>query len=152
MEQDKTNSACALSKIQQLYRIEKECDKGELSAEERKERRQKEAKPIMVETKGWLEQIAVKYGSSILLGKAAGYAYVRWDNMMHYLDDGRIKIDNNLAENEIRPITLGRKNYLFCGNHEATENMCVISSLPSTCRNHDVNPREYLGSTDFVRG
>ena len=55
-----------------------------------------------------------------------------------------IKIDNNLAENEIRPITLGRKNYLFCGNHEAAENMCVISSLLSTCRNHDVNPREYL--------
>ena len=152
LEQDKTNSEYALSKIQQLYRIEKECDKGELSAEERKERRQKEAKPIMVETKGWLEQIAMKYGSSTLLGKAAGYAYVRWDNMMRYLDDGRIKIDNNLAENEMRPITLGRKNYLFCGNHEATENMCVISSLPSTCRNHDVNPREYLGSTDFVRG
>ena len=55
-----------------------------------------------------------------------------------------IKIDNNLAENEIRPITLGRKNYLFCGNHEAAENMCVISSLLSTSRNHDVNPREYL--------
>lgn len=144
LEQDKTNSEYALSKIQQLYRIEKECDKGELSAEERKERRRKEAKPIMVETKGWLEQIAVKYGSSTLLGKAAGYAYVRWDNMMHYLDDGRIKIDNNLAENEIRPITLGRKNYLFCGNHEAAENMCVISSLLSTCRNHEVNPREYL--------
>ena len=152
LEQDKTNSEYALSKIQQLYRIEKECDKGELSAEERKERRQKEAKPIMVETKGWLEQIAMKYGSSTLLGKAAGYAYVRWDNMMRYLDDGRIKIDNNLAENEMRPITLGRKNYLFYGNHEAAENMCVISSLPSTCRNHDVKPREYVGSTDFVRG
>ena len=149
MEQDKTNSACALSKIQQLYRIEKECDKGELSAEERKERRQKEAKPIMVETKGWLEQIAMKYGSSTLLGKAAGYAYVRWDNMMRYLDDGRIKIGNNLVENEIRPITLGRKSYLFCGNHEATENMCVISSLLTTCRNHDVNPREYLNDIIF---
>ena len=66
--------------------------------------------------------------------------------MMRYLDDGRLKIDNNLAENEIRPITLGRKNYLFCGNHAAAENMCVITSLLSTCRNHDVNPREYLNS------
>ena len=70
-------------------------------------------KPNMVETKGWLEQIAVKYGSSTLLGNADGHAYVSWDNMMRYLDDGRIKIDNNLAENEMRPITLGRKNYLF---------------------------------------
>ncbi len=98
----------------------------------------------MDELKGWLEQMAVKYGSSTLLGKAAGYAYVRWENMMRYLEDGRIRIDNNLAENEIRPITLGRKNYLFCGNHEAAENMCVIISLLATCRNHGVNPREYL--------
>ncbi len=61
-------------------------------------------------------------------------------------DDGRLLLDNNLAENEIRPITLGRKNYLFCGNHEAAANMCVIVSLLSTCRNHDINPRLYLTS------
>ena len=60
------------------------------------------------------------------------------------LDDGRLLWDNNLAENEIRPITLGRKNYLFCGNHEAAGNMCIIASLLATCRNHDVNPRLYL--------
>ena len=64
--------------------------------------------------------------------------------MMRYLDDGRIRIDNNLAENEIRPITLKRKNYLFCGNHKAAENICVIISLLSKCRNHNVNPCEYL--------
>ena len=110
----------------------------------RKEIRQLKAKPIMNELEGWFEQMAVKYGSGTLLGKAAGYAYVRWNNMMRYLEDGRIRIDNNLAENEIRPITLGRKNYLFCGNHEAAENMCVVISLLSTCRNHGVNPREYL--------
>ena len=62
------------------------------------------------------------------------------------LKDGRLKLDNNLAENEIRPITLGRKNYLFCGNHESAENMCVIQSLLVTCRNHDINARLYLNS------
>lgn len=146
MEQDKKKAEYALSKIQQLYLIEKECDKNEVSIQERKEMRQLKATPIMNELKEWFEKITIKYGSSTLLGKAAGYAYLRWDNMMRYLDDGRIKIDNNLAENEIRPITLGRKNYLFCGNHTAAENMCVITSLLSTCRNHDVNPREYLNS------
>ena len=64
--------------------------------------------------------------------------------MMRYLEDGRIRLDNNLAENEIRLITLGRKNYLFCGNHKATEDMCVVQSLLATCRNHDVHPRDYL--------
>ena len=144
LEQDKNNAEYALSRIGLLYQIEKECDKKESSALERKEIRRIKARPVMDELKRWLEQVAVKYGSSTLLGKAAGYAYVRWDNMMRYLEDGRIRIDNNLAENEIRPITLGRKNYLFCGNHEAAENMCIIISLLSTCRNHGVNPREYL--------
>ena len=144
LEQDKDNAGYALSRIGQLYQIERECDEKEKTEDERKEIRQLKAKPIMSELKGWLEQVAVKYGSGTLLGKAAGYAYVRWNNMMRYLEDGRIRIDNNLAENEIRPITLGRKNYLFCGNHDAAENMCVVISLLSTCRNHGVNPREYL--------
>ncbi len=65
---------------------------------------------------------------------------------MRVLEDGRLKLDNNLVENEIRPITLGRKNYLFCGNHESSENMCVIQLLLATCRNHDINQRLYLNS------
>ena len=64
--------------------------------------------------------------------------------MMRYLEDGRLLLDNNLAENEIRPVTLGRKNYLFCGNHEAAQNMAFVCSLLTTCRNHDVKPRDYL--------
>ena len=64
--------------------------------------------------------------------------------MMHILEDGKLLLNNNLAENEIRPIILCRKNFLFCGNHEAKENMCVIMSLLATCRNHYVNPRGYL--------
>lgn len=64
--------------------------------------------------------------------------------MMRCLEDGRLLWDNNLAENVIRPITLGRKNYLFCGNHEAAVNMSVTCSLLATCKAHDVNPRDYL--------
>ena len=55
-----------------------------------------------------------------------------------------ILIDNNLAENAIRPITLGRKNYLFCGNHEAAKHMAIICSLIGTCKEQDVNPRLWL--------
>ena len=65
--------------------------------------------------------------------------------MLRILEDGRLKLDNNLGENEIRPVTLGRKNYLFCCNHESAGDMCVILSLLNTARNHDVNPRLYLG-------
>ena len=67
--------------------------------------------------------------------------------MRSYLQDGRLKIDNNLAENAIRPIALSRKNFLFCGNHEAAENTAVICSLISTCKARGVNPREWLNDT-----
>ena len=55
-----------------------------------------------------METEGIKYSESSQIGKAITYAYTRWGNMMHYLEDGRIFLDNNLAENEIRPITLGR--------------------------------------------
>ena len=64
--------------------------------------------------------------------------------MKTYLNDGCIKIDNNLAENAIRPLTLSRKNFLFCGNHEAAENTAIICSLLATCKAQEINPREWL--------
>ena len=133
-----------LKEIQHLYKIEHMCDDAQMSFDERKAKRQELSKPIMEAMKLWMETEGVKYSESSLTGKAITYAYTRWDNMMRYLDDGRLLLDNNLAENEIRPVTLGRKNYLFCGNHEAAQNMAVVCSLLATCRNHDVNPRDYL--------
>lgn len=64
--------------------------------------------------------------------------------MKNYMTVGRIKIDNNLIENAIRPIALGRKNFLFAGNHQAAENTAVICSLLATCKETGVNPREWL--------
>ena len=130
--------------IQYIYKIEHYCDKAGLSYEERKAKRLELAKPVMEAMKVWMETEGIKYSQNSLAGKAITYAYSRWDNMMTCLEDGRLLWDNNLAENVIRPITLGRKNYLFCGNHEAAVNMSVICSLLATCKAHDVNPRNYL--------
>ena len=146
LEENRDVAEHALGEIQHLYRIEHMCDDAKLSFDERRLKRQELARPIMEAMRLWMETEGVKYSERSLTGKAITYAYTRWDNMMHYLDDGRILLDNNLAENEIRPITLGRKNYLFCGNHEAAENMAVICSLLATCKAHNVNPRLYLNS------
>ena len=102
------------------------------------------AGPVMDAMRVWMETEGIKYSPNSQIGKAITYAYTRWDNMMGCLEDGRLLWDNNLAENVIRPITLGRKNYLFCGNHEAAANMSVICSLLATCKAHDVTPRDYL--------
>ena len=144
LDENRAPAQHALTEIQHLYKIERLCDDARLSPEERSARRNELARPIMEAMKLWMETEGIKYSESSQIGKAITYAYTRWDNMMHYLDDGRLLLDNNLAENEIRPITLGRKNYLFCGNHEAAANMCIVNSLLATCRNHDVNPRLYL--------
>ena len=144
LDENRPMAEHALTEIQHLYKIEHMCDDAGLSPDERKAKRQELARPIMEAMKLWMETEGVKYSENSLIGKAITYAYTRWDNMMRYLEDGRLLLDNNLAENEIRPITLGRKNYLFCGNHEAAQNMAIVCSLLATCRNHDVNPRDYL--------
>ena len=144
LDENRPMAEHGLTEIQHLYKIEHMCDDAGLSPDERKAKRQELARPIMEAMKLWMETEGVKYSESSLTGKAITYAYTRWDNMMRYLEDGRLLLDNNLAENEIRPITLGRKNYLFCGNHEAAKNMAIVCSLLATCRNHNVNPRDYL--------
>ncbi len=144
LDENRPMAEHGLKEIQHMYKIEHMCDEAGLTPEERKARRDGLSRPIMEAMKLWMETEGVKYSESSQIGKAITYAYTRWDNMMRYLEDGRLLIDNNLAENEIRPITLGRKNYLFCGNHEAAGNMAVVCSLLATCRNHGVNPRDYL--------
>lgn len=144
LDENKEMAKHGLTQIQHIYKIEHSCDEAGLSYDERKAKRLELTKPIMDTMRVWMETEGIKYSPRSQAGKAITYAYTRWDNMMRCLEDGRLLWDNNLAENAIRPITLGRKNYLFCGNHEAAVNMSVICSLLATCKAHDVNPREYL--------
>ena len=76
--------------------------------------------------------------------KALRYTYSLLHRLTRYHLDGRYRIDNNVIENDIRPLALGRKNYLFCGNHDAAENMAIMYSLFGCCKAADVNPREWL--------
>lgn len=144
LDENREMAENCLTQIQHIYKIERQCNEAGLPYDERKAKRQELTKPIMNAMKVWMETEGIKYSPNSLVGKAITYAYTRWNNMMKCLEDGRLFWDNNLAENVIRPITLGRKNYLFCGNHEAAVNMSVICSLLATCKAHDINPREYL--------
>ena len=91
-----------------------------------------------------MEQTYPKVLPKSRMGQAIAYAYPLWPRMKRLLEDGRIRIDNNLDENAIRPLTSSRKNFLFCGNHEAAENTALIYSLLATCKAQEVNPREWL--------
>ena len=81
------------------------------------------------------------------IGKALAYACARWDALSAYLNDGTLEIDNNLVENAIRPVALGRKNYLFAGSHDAAQRAAMIYSFFAICKKHHVNPYQWLKYT-----
>lgn len=143
-EENESLAKYVLAKIQKLYRIEQVADIDGISPEERMVRRQEQALPILDELEKWMETTYPKVLPKSRMGGAIAYAYQLWPRMRNYLKDGRLKIDNNLAENAIRPIALSRKNFLFCGNHEAAENTAVICSLLASCKASNINPREWL--------
>ena len=78
------------------------------------------------------------------IGQAIAYALPRWEKLMLYSGDGKLEIDNNLVENSIRPIAIGRKNYLFAGSHAAAHRAAMIYSLLGTCKLKNVEPFAWL--------
>ena len=78
------------------------------------------------------------------MGKALVYTYTLLPRLSRYVLDGRYHIDNNGVENAIRPLAIGRKNYLFCGNHDAAVRAAIVYSLFSCCKAHDIDVRTWL--------
>jgi transposase len=120
----------ALALIQKLYQIEATAREEQLTHQQRLARRAELAKPIWEEWESWVrEQILQPFLPKSPIGKALTYAQNRMPIMRRYLNHGQIEIDNNLVENSIRPIALGRKNYLFAGSHQAARNAAAFYSL-----------------------
>src|SRR5262245_1065786 len=132
----------ALVRIAALYAIE--ADIRGLSAEERRQARQRRAKPLIDDLRLWLEaQLAAVSGNATIAG-AIRYTLSRWDGHTRFHADGRIEIDSSVVERAIRPIALGRKNHLFAGSDGGGEHWAVIASLIETCKMNGVDPQAYL--------
>lgn len=144
LEENREYSEQAIKIIQNLYNVERMADDDNLSYEERAALRQRLSGPLLDGFELWMKETYSKVLKRSLIGKAIAYAYPLMPRMRPYLSDGRLKIDNNGAENAIRPLTISRKNFLFCGNGDSAENTAVIMSLLGTCRECGVNPREWL--------
>ena len=143
MEPDKTNFI--LKKIQRLYRIERKARDQQMDHPARYVLRQKEALPILLELQDWLKtQLEAGLLPKSPFGKAVAYAYRRWEGLMAYAHDGQLEIDNNLIENSIRPLALGRKNYLFAGSHDAAQSLACLYSIIGTAKRHGLNTHKYL--------
>jgi transposase len=147
-EQAKENkpelSQYALTEIQKLYAIERCAREEKLNHDQRRYLRQKEALPILNHLHQWLKENIMKELPASAIGKALSYSLKRWEKLMLYTNDGKLEIDNNLVENSIRPIAIGRKNYLFAGSHQAAQRAAMIYSLLGSCKLKGVEPFEWL--------
>jgi len=147
LENDKVRAEHVLSEIQKLYATERKA-REKLNHNDRKELRNKESRTVLQDLKAWLLEHAPETSSKTLpkskIGKAISYALGMWHRIERYLDDGRYEIDNNWVENSIRPVALGRKNYLFAGSHDAAQRAAMIYSLLATCKKNDVEPSAWL--------
>ena len=136
-----------LEQVQKLYAVEKMARDGEYTDEQRYELRMKESKPVLDELKIWLDESIGKTTPSLKIGKAIRYTLNHWQGLIKYLDDGKFEIDNNAVERSIRPVALGRNNFMFAGSEEGAKNLAIMYSFYGTCKAQGIEPYEWTKTT-----
>ena len=139
---DKTIPAKAIWFCGKLFKVEKEIEK--LSPKERKIQRQKQSKPVLDEFWSWVEDNKNAGMPKSKLAAAFTYAINQKEGLMNFLLDGNIAISNNLAENSIRPFTVGRRNWLFSGSPKGATASAAVYSIVETAKANGINPYKYL--------
>ena len=130
--------------IQKLYAIERKAREGQLPPDARSRLRKAESSPILESLQSQLRELAVDARPTSGLGDAVLYALRHWPALTRYVEHGEAEIDNNLIENSMRPVALGRKNYLFAGSELGAEAAAILYSLTETCRRLGIHPQKYL--------
>ena len=144
-EFERTKSPIAeegLRQIQALYAIEAKING--LPPERRHAERQARSRPLLAALQDWMEAQRRRLSGKSDLGKALQYALGRWDALLRYLDDGRLSIDNNLAERLLRGIAVTRKNFLFLGSNTGGERAAIIYTIAETAKLNGHNPEAYI--------
>ena len=132
-----------LNFITRLYKVEKGFTKEDSLAFIQRIRQEK-SKSILGEMELWLKKNLPKTPPQGLIAKAMAYTHNNWKALTEYIHDGKLAIDNNIAENAIRPFALGRKNWLFCGNEKGAKASAMMYSIIETCKANKIRPENYL--------
>jgi transposase len=132
----------ALAFIQQLYRIEGEIK--EKNSPEKLFARQQQSKPILEKIKLWLEKSIAQSPPQSAIGKALFYLHEQWPCLIRYVESGDYPIDNNPAENAIRPFVIGRKSWLFSASQNGATSSANLYSLIETAKANGLEPHTYL--------
>lgn len=134
-----------LTEIQKLYAIERHCKESNFTPDEIVKYRKEYTKPVLTTIFDTIK----KYQSQQILpgsplGKAINYTLNLWNGLETYLEQGYLQIDNNPVENSIRPVAIGRKNYLFAGSHKGAQRSAMFYSFFAACKNHNIEPQAWL--------
>lgn len=140
---DAKRAEVALNIYAKIYKHEKIAKESE----DRKAYRQEHIVPLMQQLRAWVDEESIKVLPKSPIGKAMRYTINQWDKLMNIFADGQIELDNNLIENKIRPLALGRKNYLFAGSHKGAERIAMMYSFFASCKANQVNPTDWLKAT-----
>lgn len=127
-----------------MYKIEEQCRDAGLSHDQTGEKRQQEAIPVLNRFYNWLQEELPKGIARTPIHKAILYTLTRFKELRAYTTDGMLQIDNNLMEQQLRDIVVGRKNFLFAGSHCCGERAAIIYSLLGTCKLQGIDPSKSL--------
>mgnify|MGYP001160249895 FL=1 len=146
LQHSPTQALWIIVQIKHLYRIERKLSNQNAGPRYRNDLRQVESRPILARIKKAL--LIFKANASILpqstLGRAVDYALGQWEGLEVYLTEGRVEIDNNHAENSVRPTAVGKKNWLFIGRGDTGDRSAIIYSIVESCRRRGIDPHAYL--------
>jgi len=134
LDSDQDRAEYAMNKIQELYLIEHEANEKQMTPDQIQQLRENKAVPILSDLKSWMEKQLPQVLPKSPIGKALAYALSLWERLERYTKNGHWLIDNNLIENSIRPVALGRKNYMFAGSHEGAQRAAMMYSFFGSCK------------------
>ena len=143
-DNDLARASYVLTEMQKLYALERGAKEKPLSPDEHYRLRQGQAVPVLANLKEWMLENYKAVLPQSVIGQALHYSLQRWDKLSVYTTDACLRIDNNLVENAIRPVAIGRKNYLFAGSHNGARRAAMLYSFLETCKLNNVNPFEWL--------
>jgi len=133
-----------IARFAELYAVESQARQAGLLPEDRRILRQQKSAPVMAALKERLVAIRQQIAPGGTLAKACDYTLGQWSRLEEYLKNGLVEIDNNWCEGAMRPIALGRKNWLHIGSEQTGPKVAAIASIVETCRRLDINLRKYL--------
>ncbi len=144
LKTDKQTADVAMVLIQELYNVERQAREEQLSPNQRKELKLEKSLPVYNLLGKFIASNLQKTLPKSVIGKALQYSFDRWTELGVYINNGAIEIDNNLVENALRLVAIGRKNWMFAGTHESAQRLAIMYTFMSDCKKHNLNPEQWL--------